>query len=144
MPTEDDKNVITKPIVELTSDDLCDMFRALCNAIVALEAFTNRQNYGPAIQQLIHDLGPLSDHYVVQFDLPKLATAFAGICDRIEREDFNEDDDVEVRDGDVCVWDHSTTADQRLHYYKHRYPWLEDEILSKEEATDAPSDDAKV
>jgi hypothetical protein len=134
------KEATPEPFLLISSYDLADMFRALCNAALALDAFTNRQNYGPAIQQLIYDLGHLCESRGENFDLAKLAGLFSAECDRLEADDFDADEDVEVKRGFVCLWDHAVTADQRLKYYKDRR-W-EVELNPVEEATSESSEDA--
>jgi hypothetical protein len=134
------KEATPEPFQIITSYDLSDMFRALCNAALALDAFTNRQNYGPAIQQLIYDLGQLCDDRGEEFDLAKLAGLLSAECDRLDADDFDSDEDMELKDGVVYLWDHTVTADQRLKYYKPKYHWDAELTESSEDASQPTGD----
>ena len=109
------------PFKELCPYHLSVMFRALSNAALALNQFTNQQNYGPAIQQLIYDLGRVCEDSGLEFDLEKLADSLAEVCDHLDADEFQVEEDTEFKHFAMHLWDHTVTAEQRLAFYKQRY-----------------------
>jgi hypothetical protein len=110
--------VITPVVITLTC--LEPIFRALTNAIVALDAFNNRQNYGPAIQELIVALSDLNDSLLLDqpFSTEILSTACSDLCDQFAQRRL---DVAEIVAGDLCLWPKTSTSEARRAFYLREY-----------------------
>lgn len=125
MSVSDVKQATPQPLAKIAAYELSTMFEALANAVLAIEHFSNRHNYGPAIQQLIWDLGQLGSHFVPEddFNLPKLAAVLSKISNGLDHEEFDTDEDMELMHGYVYLWDHVVTKDERREHYKKWFSW---------------------
>jgi hypothetical protein len=114
-----------EPVAVIHRWDLANMLRGLCNAAMAIKCFNNRQNYGPAIQQLILDLGELTETFADETpgDIAKLTEALSEICDLLDAEDFQGEQHIEFHHGGLYIWDPDVSSEKRQAYLRWRYSY---------------------
>lgn len=126
--------------VELDTDVITGALRAVCNASVAIHAFTHQKNYWPAINQLMIGLYELHENLTGNLDafdtMKSYQDLFQACSDLVDG--FEEIDIQRIEEKNCCVfyWGEST-EEERYAFYKKRFPY-DRELNPEDESEDEP------